>query len=127
MDFPIKYRIAAFLAIIISLLAISSGGRVLFGLMQPNYHVIVPLVIYNVCLAFVGLVDGWALWSARAWSKKLSTLILLTHLSVLVILLIMRLSGGEVANQSLGAMTFRVLVWSIILRLIIKSKNTDAS
>jgi len=127
MAFLNKHRIAAALAFIISLLAISSGGRVLLGLMQPNYHILPPLVVYNVLMAFVGLVDGWALWSTRLWSKKLTFYILLTHIVVLVILITMRILGGQVANQSLGAMAFRVMVWSTILWLVGKNKNLAAS
>ena len=120
MSLSIKQRLAAILAFVVSLMAVFSGSLVLLGLSQPAYHVIPLLVIYNVTLGVVGLADGWGLWTGRDWAEKLVYYILGFHLVVLILLLVLRLFDVEVAIHSIGAMTFRVLIWSIVGLLLRK-------
>ncbi len=125
MAFLTKNRVAALLALIVSLMAVVSGGQVLLGWSTPAYHVIPLLVIYNVVLGLVGVADAWGLWGVRAWAEKLASFILGLHFLVLILLLVMRLLDVEVAIHSIGAMTFRVLIWSII-NLLLRKKGVPA-
>jgi hypothetical protein len=93
-------------------LAVVAGTRVLTGLDTPAYTVLPWLVVYNVVAGAVGVVIGIGVWQRRGWAATAAMALAGGHGAVLVGLAVQRAVGGEVANDSLVAMTLRVIVWS---------------
>jgi hypothetical protein len=111
-------RVAAILAIMIGLLSVVEGGRVLSGLLVPDYPVLPWLVWYNVVVGVVSAAAGTGLWRGRDWSQSLGVNILAFHAIVLVGLFALKQAGQNVAEQSLFAMTFRTFTWIVIYLLV---------
>jgi hypothetical protein len=98
-------------------ISVWAGTRVLMGLDVPGYIVLPWLVLYNVAAGLFGVVVGIGLWTGRRWAIAAASVLTAAHLSVLIGLIALRASGGAVANDSLGAMTLRSIVWAVIALL----------
>jgi hypothetical protein len=110
-------RSAAVIGALFSGASVWAGTRVLTGLDVPGYVVLPWLVLYNVAAGLVGVAVGAGLWLVRRWAIAGSSLLAAAHLSVLIVLIALRTSGAEVANDSLVAMTLRSVVWAVIALL----------
>ncbi len=121
----IKFHLhfAGIAGILIGLLSIISGSAVLLGIKQPDYNILRWLVIYNVTMGVVSIGVGIGIWSVRLWAIRIASYIASAHIVVLVILIIMYVSTVSVALQSIGAMTFRSLVWIGITITVRKNKK----
>jgi hypothetical protein len=113
-----KDRVAAVLGTMVGLLTIMEGGRVLLGLMKPDYVVLPWLVWYNVAMGIVSVVAGAGIWSGRSWSLDLAVNILTFHAVVFAGLFGMQKFGQPVAAASIFAMLFRTFVWTVIVSLV---------
>lgn len=107
-----KRRLAGAVGVVVGLASVIAGSRVLLEISQPAYVVVPPLVIYNVVMGIVALLAGVGLWAKRAWATRLSIVIALAHIVVLGLLLLVKLMAESIAAESVGAMTFRSVVWS---------------
>lgn len=107
-------RAAAGLGGLFSALAVFAGSRVLLGLDVPDYVVLPWLVWYNVGAGLFGVGVAVGLWRGGAWAITTAGALAAAHGAILTVLIVMRLGGGAVANDSLAAMTLRTLVWSAI-------------
>jgi len=107
-------RVAAGLGGLFSALAVFAGGRVLMGLDVPDYVVLPWLVWYNVGVGMFGVAVAVGVWLGRSWAIAAAVALAAAHGAVLTVLIVLRVGGGAVANDSLGAMTLRTLVWSAI-------------
>ncbi len=101
------------IAILFGLLTIFAGTRVLRGA-DPGYIVFRPLLVYNTIMGFVYVGVGATIWRHPEHGRTGAAVIFLLNLFVLVAIGIVYLSGGAVALQSLGAMTFRTSVWLLL-------------
>ena len=110
-------RSAAAIGALFSGVTVWAGTRVLTGLDVPGYVVLPWLVLYNVAAGLFGVAVGAGLWLGRRWAIAASSVLAAAHLSVLIALISLRASGGEVANDSLVAMTLRSVVWVVIALL----------
>jgi uncharacterized membrane protein (DUF2068 family) len=117
-----RHRLAALLALVIGLLTIVEGGIVLLGLETKPYPVLPWLLRYNVVMGFVSLVAGHGLWREKGWAEMLSRMVLACHGLVFLSLAGMHLLGMTVAVQSIGAMLFRTVIWTVI-NLMIRGKE----
>jgi hypothetical protein len=117
-------RVAAVMGTMVGLLTITEGGRVLFGLMVPDYTVLPWLVWYNVVMGVVSVAAGVGIWMQRSWSIDLGVNILAFHAIVFAGLVGMQKFGQPVAMVSIFAMMFRTFVWIIIV-LLVKWKRQD--
>ncbi len=107
-------RVAAGLGGLFSALAVLAGSRVLLGLDVPDYVVLPWLVRYNVGAGLFGVAVAVGLWLRHSWAITAGAALAAAHGAILAVLIVMRLGGGAVANDSLGAMTLRTVVWSAI-------------
>lgn len=106
---------AAIIALVFSLLTIVEGSSVLLGISQRDHVVLMPLVLYNVLMGFVGIVAGVILWLNRPWVLKLTAGIGTVHLFVLLAVGVIFLLGDAVAADSVRAMALRSAVWLAIM------------
>jgi len=114
--------VSAFLATLIGGLSVIAGSSVLLKITTPNYQVLEWLVIYNVVLGVASLFVAFKLWKQADY--KMPAAILISHLLVLTILL--TAFTDTVAADSLQAMTFRILIWSVILLITyVRNRNEN--
>lgn len=100
-------------AVLFGIATLFAGGRVLLG-SDPGYEVFRPLLIYNTVMGVAYLAAGVTVWcSANAGRYAAGAIFLLNFLVLVGILMVYR-SGGPVAVNSLGAMTFRTAVWLVL-------------
>jgi len=118
-----KRDLAGAVGIIIGLLSIVSGSAVLLGIKRPNYIFLSWLVIYNVVMGFVSVIAGAIIWENRKWSVRLSLIVASAHTTILLILILVYIINTTVALESLGAITFRALVWVGITLTVWKNKD----
>ncbi|PKN84651.1 MAG: hypothetical protein CVU46_13510 [Chloroflexi bacterium HGW-Chloroflexi-8] len=109
-------KIASLLAFIIGGMAVFAGAQVLLG-NDPGYYVINWLPIYNYTLGiltvfitaiFIFINNRFALHAAIGTFS----------LHALVMLILLIAYRGTVAQDSIRAMTIRLIVWAIILGLM---------
>ncbi len=110
-------RTAAVIGALFSGVSVWAGTRVLTGIDVPGYVVLPWLVLYNLAAGLFGVAVGAGLWLGRRRAIAGSSVLAAAHLSVLIALIALRASGGEVANDSLVAMTLRSVVWAVIALL----------
>lgn len=125
MEKTVYKKIAASVAVVFSLLTIVEGSQVLFGITQPEYIVLTPLLIYNVAMGFVGSFVGIALWLNYRWGLVLTTTVVAAHIIVLLVVGLLYLSNGAVAEHSVQAMTIRVVIWFVIALVVWKTDKTN--
>jgi hypothetical protein len=107
--------IAMVLAGAIGIMSVISGSLVFFGLREVGYTVLNGLVAYNVAVGALSIITAYLIWKNFMLSKKLISLILILHASVLAYLYFF---SETVAMESIMAMTFRVGIWILIFILL---------
>lgn len=111
------FRIPAVIAILFGLLTIKSGGSVLFGVDAARIaagNVVNFIVWFNFLAGFLYVIAGAGLWRQQRWAVKLAGLIAILTLLMFIALGVHIASGGLYENRTLGAMTLRFAVWSVI-------------
>lgn len=109
----ITQKALALLAVLFGAITIFAGFRVLTGT-NPGYVVFVPLLIYNTVMGFIYVGVGAILWRNVDLGRTGALAIFVLNLIVLAAVGIAYTSGGEVAMDSLRAMTLRTVVWLVI-------------
>ena len=103
-------RAAGAIANLFGFATLFAGGRVLSGA-DPGYVVFRPLLIYNTAMGLFYIVAGVAIWRGLDWAKRGALAIAALNLIVLSAILLRYSTTGDVANESLSAMTLRTVVW----------------
>ena len=111
------YKIASVLALLIGSMTIIAGSKILLGIDTKNYVVLNWLVLYNVVVGFISIMASFLIWKNTAVAKITIKLILAAHTIIAVYLFFF---SETVANESIGAMTFRVSIWIVIYLLTLK-------
>lgn len=107
---------AAILAWIIGLMAVFAGGRVLLGIL-PDYYVIEWLPVYNFVMGVVTVgITAVLIWKNSRYARPAAVATFTAHVLVMVTLL--AAYNSVVAQDSLVAMTVRLVVWAGILALL---------
>ena len=101
-------------AVIFGLLTVFAGTRVLLGA-DPGYIVYRPLLIYNTAMGFMYILAG--ITALRSLKQGMYASVTVFALNVLVLSTIYYLykQGSPIAVDSLRAMTFRTMVWLVLL------------
>ena len=116
------YGIAT-VAVVFGLATIFSGGQVLFGdeaarQAAGNY---LPFVVwFNFLAGFAYVAAGAGLWRRRRWSARLALAIALGTLFVFAAFGIHVAGGGAFEMRTVGAMTLRSVVWTLIALLALR-------
>jgi lysylphosphatidylglycerol synthetase-like protein (DUF2156 family) len=107
-------KIAAFLALFIGVMSVFSGSKVLLGIDTKEYNILIWLVYYNVIYGIFSIFAAFLIWRSNEKSKVLTLFILASHFIVFVFL---KFFSSTAASESIGAMTFRIGIWSLIVVL----------
>ena len=109
--------LAAVIAGLFGVATLFAGGSVLLG-SDPGYVVFRPLLIYNTIMGVAYLAAGITLWRSFILGKYAAGVIFLLNILVLLGIILVYRSGGAVAVDSLGAMTFRTVVWLVLFLVV---------
>lgn len=118
-------KIVSVIAVLFSLLSIIEGLKVLLGISNQKYIVFVPLLIYNLVMAFVGLIVGGMIWFNSNKVFKRTSTITIIHLIVLITLVVIFITNGPVAPESIKAMVIRSGVWLAITLITWKTTQPN--
>lgn len=118
-------KIVSVIAVLFSLLSIIEGLKVLLGISNQKYIVFVPLLIYNLVMAFVGLIVGGMIWFNSNKVFKRTSTITIIHLIVLITLVVIFITNGPVAPKSIKAMVIRSGVWLAITLITWKTTQPN--
>jgi len=111
-----RLKIAGVLAFVIGALSIFAGGMAMRG-WNPGYSVLGWLPVYNFVMGVLTVcVPAILLWKENRHAKTAALFFFGIHAGATVLLLLA--FRDVVATQSLLAMTFRLIVWLVILALI---------
>jgi hypothetical protein len=108
-------KLPPFLAFLVGAMSIAAGGMVMRG-WRPGYSILSWLPVYNFVVGLLTLVPAYLLWVNHRFALTASLAMFVLH--TLVLLLLLTLFRGQAATQSIGAMSFRSVVWLIILALL---------
>lgn len=103
-------KLASIVAILFGVVTVFAGGRVLLG-GDPGYVVFRPLLFYNTTMGLAYVGAGLVIWRDVGRGRQLAGVIALLNLAVLVAIFLLHRTGGDVAPDSVRAMTFRTVVW----------------
>jgi len=120
-------KIAAVLALVIGVMAVFVGGRTLLG-RDPGYYVINWLLLYNYTIGIL-TVFGTAILIWTRHRLALPAAIATFSVHALVMIALQVAYREVVAQDSIVAMTVRLIVWAIILTLMFiqaRKKQTPA-
>jgi hypothetical protein len=114
-------KVASILAIIIGSMAIFAGGKVLLG-NDPGYTVINWVPVYNYTAGLLTVfITAILIWRSSKHALLLAIATFSAHGVVMVIL--QAVFRDVVANESIMAMTVRLIVWSFILILMVVQRR----
>ena len=108
-------RLPSILAFLVGIMSIFTGGMVIRG-WKPGYSVLSWLPVYNFAVGLLALVPAILLWVNNRFALAASIMTFGVHTIVLVLLI--TVFRGQVATQSISAMSFRVIVWVVIIALL---------
>jgi len=117
---PARRRVrqgAAVAAALFGIATLLAGGRVLTGASEPGYVVFAPILIFNTIMGGVYLGGSYFLWRGHEEGRGVAAGIALVQGSALGAAIISRAAGIAIANETLGALSLRTLVW-VALALI---------
>ncbi|MEW5938628.1 MAG: hypothetical protein AB1750_03105 [Chloroflexota bacterium] len=108
-------KLPSILAFLVGILSIFAGGMVMRG-WRPGYSILSWLPVYNFAVGLLTLIPAVLLWIDHRYALTASLVTFGIH--AIVLLLLLTVFRGQVAAQSVGAMSFRVIVWVAILALL---------
>ena len=109
-------KIAAVLAFIIGAMAIYAGGQVVLGKIM-DYYVIDWLPIYNLIAGLISaFITAILIWKGSKFALPAAVGTFVFH--SIVMLVLQTAYRDVVAQDSIKAMTVRIVVWIIILALM---------
>ncbi|MBE0682291.1 MAG: hypothetical protein IH589_10285 [Anaerolineales bacterium] len=115
-----KRKIAAVLAFVVGIFSIFAGGMAMRG-WEPGYSMLGWLPIYNFSMGILTVfIPTVLIWKNNRHASTGAFLFFGIHTGATALLLLV--FRDSVATQSLLAMTFRLVVWLVILALIYFSK-----
>lgn len=108
-------KLPSILAFLVGVMSIFAGGMVMRG-WKPGYSVLSWLPVYNFVVGLLTLIPAVLLWVNSRYALTASIVTFGVH--TIVLLLLLTVFRGQVANQSIGAMAFRLAAWIVILALL---------
>ena len=107
-------KVVAVAAIIFGLVTLWAGGTVLSG-RNPGYVVYRPLLVFNTVMGAVYVAAGMLAWRRVTDGRNAAAVILALNVLVLAGVIYLYRTGAAVAVDSVRAMSFRSVVWLILL------------
>ena len=106
----IGQRLLAAAAVLFGIATIAAGTRVVLGA-DPGYSVYGPLLAYNTGMGAAYVAAGLAAWSAARRGARAAAAIFVLNGLVLGAVVLLYVTQGSVALESVRAMTLRTVVW----------------
>jgi len=107
-------KTASVIAVIFGVQTLVLSSRILYLGSDPGYVVFMPLLIFNHIMGVCYLIAGYLIWRNSQKGEVTALSVFLINLIVLLTIFVVYLKGSGVATDSLGAMTFRTVVWLLI-------------
>jgi len=107
-------RVLAITAIVFGIATVFAGTRVLLG-SNPGYTVFGPLLVYNTAMGLVYVIAGFMGLRGSRQGMHAAGLVFGLNLLVLGFSAYLYMTGQAIALESVRAMTFRTVVWLILL------------
>lgn len=107
-------KTASVIAVIFGVLTLVASSRILYLGSDPGYVVFMPLLIFNHIMGVCYLIAGYLIWKDSHKHEMAALAIFLLNLVVLITVVLFYIMGSGIAINSLGAMTFRTIVWLLI-------------
>ena len=108
-------RLGGWTGAVFGILTVVAGGSVLLGLRDPGYPVFGPLLAFNTIAGLFYILAG-ALVTARRRAGRLAAVSIgMVNLGVLAAIVVVPYA---VAQESLGAMAVRTVVWLLIYAVV---------
>lgn len=120
-------RAAALVAALFGVATLFAGGRILLGVADAGYYVVRPVLLFNTTMGAVYLVAAVLIARDLRRGLLLARLIAIANVLVLVAIVVRRVAGGPVANETVMAMTLRTVVWTVIAVLLSRVASAPAS
>jgi len=120
-------RLRAVLALVAAVFGIATlvaGARVLAGA-DPGYVVFRPLLLYNTAMGAAYLAAAAIAWRSARHGPRAAAAIFALNAAVLAAIAWLRANGDDVARESVGAMTFRTVVWLVILLGLVWARRAE--
>ncbi len=118
-------KTAAVIAFIIGAMAIFAGGQVVLLGKIMDYYVIDWLPIYNFIVGIFSVFAAIIIWKGSKIVMPVAIAILASNVTVMLVLL--TAYRDVVAQDSIMAMTVRIVAWIIIIVLVIIAARRDKS
>ena len=118
-------KFLSLIGVLFGIVTIISGGSVLSG-SNPGYIVFLPLVIFNTVMGFVYILTGIVTWQNFSRGKAIAGIVFLLNLFMLITIGYLYLYGTDIAIKSLGAMSFRTVVWLIIYICLLREVSKQS-
>lgn len=109
---PHILTVTAVVAVIFGALTIISGSR---ALLSPGAGVVPFVLWFNFIAGFAYIAAGIGLWRGAGWAAWLAAAIAMVTASVFLAFLWHIVQGGSWMGRTMGAMGFRMTVWSSIV------------
>ena len=116
-------------ALILGIVSLLAGGRVLLGIGDPGYHVVMPVLVFNTAMGAVYALVGAVIHRSAAYGRRGAAWIGVANLAVLATLVVHAQRGGDVAGETFAAMTFRTLFWALVylaLSAVVRREQTPS-
>lgn len=101
-------------AVAFGIVTVFVGGQTLMGYSDPGYTVFLPLLIFNTLMGLVYAGAGYVIWRNLYSGLSAAKTIMLLNLAALVFMVILYQAGGNIAAESLKAMSFRTAIWLVL-------------
>ncbi|MHB1224908.1 MAG: hypothetical protein ACYC2G_12850 [Gemmatimonadaceae bacterium] len=118
-------RISALVAAVFGIVTLITGGRILLGLGEAGFPVIQPVLLFNTVMGALYLLAAVLIARNIERGRPLALLIAVANVAVLLAIVGLRAGGGEVANQTIAAMTLRSAVWVIIATVLFRERRLE--
>jgi hypothetical protein len=106
--------ISAAVAALAGVATVVASGRILLGLGEAGYAVFRPVLLFNAVMGVLYLAAATLILRHVASARWLAAIIALVNVIVLVLVVVLRASGGAVAGETVVAMSLRTALWLAI-------------
>ncbi|MEX2584839.1 MAG: hypothetical protein WD315_00505 [Balneolaceae bacterium] len=107
-------KTAAATAIVFGVVTLIASSRILYLGSDPGYYVFFPLLIFNHVMGVFYVIAGYQIWRSKEKGKRFSLAIFSINFLVLFAIVIAYLIDIKIATESLGALSFRTVIWLLI-------------
>jgi hypothetical protein len=121
----ILLKTAASAAFVFGIIPVITGTRALMAVFDPGYSTFKLLIIYNILTGLASVMAGYLIWKLHKAAIKISLLITIAHISVFLSLL--TIFNEIIAQQSVNAMTVRIVAWIIIFGVVFTLNRSQKS